>query len=1049
MTAILIILLLFAIGYAALWQFYLAPAVKNIGRKSENAVYIIALIAVSALVHVICAVKYQGHSTDMSCFSGWSDMIFQGGISNFYASDAFTDYPPGYMYVLYVIGALKQLFQPTDGALWLLIKLPAILCDLLTGWLIYKIAHKRLGDGLSAAIAGAYLLNPAVILNSSLWGQVDSVYTLLIVLMLYLLTDKKMIQAYFAFAVCIFVKPQALMFTPLILFGIIENVLLPEWDGKKFLQNLIGGLCAIALLFLLALPFGIGNVVSQYQATLSSYPYLTVNAFNLWGALGQNWTELGTAMSIINYGTLTCIVLYAAYVFFKTKHEGKYYFCGAVLSFVTYMLSVKMHDRYAFPTMALLLVTFVYGLDLRSFILYAVSALTQFFNMAWVLFIYEQDINTYFKSPVIVAASLVNMLFLIYFIGVSQKYFVYNTVAAATPKKPEKNAEKPPKKEMHFKVSERSERLNAWDYIIMAAIVVVYSAIAFYHLGDRQAPQTFTDIGSENAVEIDLGAEKDISELKLYLGSYNLAEDRILEIAYGDENGAEIASNSVDSGAVFYWSEIPVNEKARYIRLSTRNLHLTIMELGIMDSNEAYLTPVNTNDPDVAPMFDEQALIPERTTYLNSTYFDEIYHARTGYEFVHSLDVYEWTHPPLGKDLIALGIKIFGMTPFGWRFMGTLFGVLMIPVLYLFARRFLKYQWAAALTTILFTFDFMHFAQTRIATIDVYVTFFIMLMYYFMYRYYQMSFYDTPIRKTLIPLALSGISMGLGIASKWTGIYAGTGLGILFFMTLYKRYSEYLYAKQNPEGTTDGISHQHVIQSFIPNLRLTILWCCIFFVFVPMMIYGLSYIPYLKAPSSHGIKTIIENQSAIYAYHSKTVVESTHPFSSRWYEWIIMRRPIWYYSGEISDTVKEGISAFGNPLVWWIGIPAFILMVYRAITKKDKKAWFLIVAYVIQIVFWIPVTRTTFIYHYFPCVPFLTLMIGYCMQDIYDETEDTKIFGARMGKKQLAIILCFVYTAAAVGLFAMFYPVLSGAPCSVSYAQHWLKWFDSWVLLST
>ena len=265
----------------------------------------------------------------------------------------------------------------------------------------------------------------------------------------------------------------------------------------------------------------------------------------------------------------------------------------------------------------------------------------------------------------------------------------------------------------------------------------------------------------------------------------------------------------------------------------------------------------------------------------------------------------------------------------------------------------------------------------------------------------------------------------------------------------YKRYSEYLYAKQNPEGTTDGISHRHVIQSFIPNLRLTILWCCIFFVFVPMMIYGLSYIPYLKAPSSHGIKTIIENQSAIYAYHSKTVVESTHPFSSRWYEWIIMRRPIWYYSGEISDTVKEGISAFGNPLVWWIGIPAFILMVYRAITKKDKKAWFLIVAYVIQIVFWIPVTRTTFIYHYFPCVPFLTLMIGYCMQDIYDETEDTKIFGARMGKKQLAIILCCVYTAAAVGLFAMFYPVLSGAPCSVSYAQHWLKWFDSWVLLST
>ena len=39
--------------------------------------------------------------------------------------------------------------------------------------------------------------------------------------------------------------------------------------------------------------------------------------------------------------------------------------------------------------------------------------------------------------------------------------------------------------------------------------------------------------------------------------------------------------------------------------------------------------------------------------------------------------------------------------------------------------------------------------------------------------------------------------MGLGIASKWTGIYAGAGLAVLFFITLYKRYSEYRVAVKN------------------------------------------------------------------------------------------------------------------------------------------------------------------------------------------------------------------------------------------------------------
>lgn len=93
----------------------------------------------------------------------------------------------------------------------------------------------------------------------------------------------------------------------------------------------------------------------------------------------------------------------------------------------------------------------------------------------------------------------------------------------------------------------------------------------------------------------------------------------------------------------------------------------------------ATLTAVSGN---AWQLTDEQNTVPLYPSYMNSTYFDEIYHARTAYEHILGLEPYENTHPTLGKLIISVGIRIFGMNPFGWRFMGTLFGVLMLPALY-------------------------------------------------------------------------------------------------------------------------------------------------------------------------------------------------------------------------------------------------------------------------------------------------------------------------------------------------------------------------------
>ena len=173
-------------------------------------------------------------------------------------------------------------------------------------------------------------------------------------------------------------------------------------------------------------------------------------------------------------------------------------------------------------------------------------------------------------------------------------------------------------------------------------------------------------------------------------------------------------------------------------------------------------------------LLDESEVTPEFPSYRNSTYFDEIYHARTAYENVTNVYPYEISHPPLGKLILSVGIRLFGMTPFGWRCMGTLTGVLMLPVLYLLLKRMFGSTEISACGTVIFAFDFMHFVQTRIATIDSYAVFFILLMYYFMYRFVT--------ERKLSYLALSGISFGLGAASKWTCIYAGAGLAVLWLL---------------------------------------------------------------------------------------------------------------------------------------------------------------------------------------------------------------------------------------------------------------------------
>lgn len=98
------------------------------------------------LLRLLLAYTTHGFSNDIACFAAWADRIFTLGPGQFYSAEMFTDYPPGFMYVLYLIGALRSLLQiPYYSDLHiLLLKSPAILCDIACGFLLYREAVKRL-----------------------------------------------------------------------------------------------------------------------------------------------------------------------------------------------------------------------------------------------------------------------------------------------------------------------------------------------------------------------------------------------------------------------------------------------------------------------------------------------------------------------------------------------------------------------------------------------------------------------------------------------------------------------------------------------------------------------------------------------------------------------------------------------------------------------------------------------------------------------------------------------------------------------------------------
>lgn len=553
-------------------------------------------------------------------------------------------------------------------------------------------------------------------------------------------------------------------------------------------------------------------------------------------------------------------------------------------------------------------------------------------------------------------------------------------------------------------------RLTARDFFCMAAFTLIFGICIFYRLGSLHTPETFETIKvggvGENEIVLQFDGEQPISEISVYLG-YKGKREISFSVYDRSTDTWEIVKSRYSVESAFCWNNVGIDRTVSSLGMVLMEDEAQIMEIVCLDDAGEPVLPANAAD--YPRLFDEQELFVREPTYYDETMFDEVYHGRTAYEFLLGLSIYENTHPPLGKSIISIGIALFGMNPFGWRFMCALFGTLLIPLMYLFARKMFCRTDIACLTTVLLGTAFMNTTLSRIATIDILVAFFSICMFFCMYGYIQALSENKPMRQQGLWLLSGGISMGLAVAIKWTGVYAATGIAVLFFCFLLEHI-----------GGIKGIKEHG---SFLVQ---TGLWCVLCFIVIPFGIYTLSYLPFVKAYPDKGLfGHMIANAGLMLSYHSNCVFD--HPYSSEWYQWLYGSKPLADSRVYFADGTVSVVMTFLNPLLAVGGLIALFHQLYLWKKEHCRRALYLIIAYAVMLLPWLFVHRTVFIYQYFISSLILVLMIG------------NSVSVSRHGKRNILVL-----SGISIALYVLYYPVLTGQSIRVDFVNQVLEVLTDW-----
>ena len=373
---------------------------------------LVAMFGVALLIRLLLA-PYTGFWGDLAVYRSWVTRLHDVGLHDFYSSGPPAEYPPGYLYVLWLISHVST----TPG--YLLLKLPSLVADLGIAWIAgtyaARLAPQQIKERwpVRTLVAAAVLFNPAVLALSSVWGQVDAVPAMFVLWSLLLLIAspprlRYEIAAFLLFAVAISIKPQSAFVVPVMLYVLYRRHLY-----RRSLSEVIDGALRIGLIgavslgawLVSGLPFGLGPVslVRFNDDAANNHAFTSANAFNLWGVVGF-WRNDSVGDHVVSFAGISAfhigLLLFAvatgvvlwqihAAIGRGAPEATALTIAAASVALLAFALLTRMHERYMF----LALVVFAPVIFLRPLrIVYAaLSALFlldlwapyAFYNTVW------------------------------------------------------------------------------------------------------------------------------------------------------------------------------------------------------------------------------------------------------------------------------------------------------------------------------------------------------------------------------------------------------------------------------------------------------------------------------------------------------------------------------------------------------------------------------------------------------------------------------------------------------------------------------------------
>lgn len=418
-------------------------------RRLDAGTILTTLLVLGLVLRVFIAGFYlplSGLSNDIGAFTAWGIRLASGGPGEFYEAGYFSDYPPGYMYVLWALGAIGGALGPLVGqdATGGLVKVPGILADIGVAWLLFVICRRWGGElvdrmrfavrpeTLGIAAATLYLFNPGTIFDSAVWGQIDSVGTLILLATIYVLARGWTEVAAIGAVVALLVKFQFAFLVPIVAIVGLRRHLLgrstdPAHDGRREPLRVLTSLAVgFGTLVVMMLPFGMvlyaplaggdpqgllgllpaadptRSLIGKFVEAANTYQGLTINAFNLWrnpwsglgdtfqrgddtsvaivlGSIGLNWQQVGALLFAV-------VALLALVQVARRDDLRGILLASLLLAIAFFVLPTRVHERYLFPALALAAPLLLAG---RSWPwIYAGLSLSFFANIYWV---YTED----------------------------------------------------------------------------------------------------------------------------------------------------------------------------------------------------------------------------------------------------------------------------------------------------------------------------------------------------------------------------------------------------------------------------------------------------------------------------------------------------------------------------------------------------------------------------------------------------------------------------------------------------------------------------------